>query len=234
MIPLKDDNPTRHFPVVTLALIVVNAIVFAYQLLLPEAQGRRLVESFGAIPADILGLEPRGAGLPSAPVTLLSSMFLHGSILHLGGNMLYLWIFGNNIEDRLGALRFVGFYLVSGLGAHALHIATSRASVVPTIGASGAIAGVLGAYLLLYPRARVLVLVPLGFFTRLVWIPAVIVLSFWILLQFLNGLPSLGGADLGGVAWFAHVGGFIVGLVLALPLLAGTRRAPRGRASQWG
>ncbi|MFN0150960.1 MAG: rhomboid family intramembrane serine protease [bacterium] len=237
MIPLKDDNPTRHFPLVTVVLIAINVAIYIVQFLLPEEAGRELVERFGAIPADILGTatgDPRGDRIRSAGVlTLFSSMFLHGSPLHLAGNMLYLWIFGNNIEDRLGRFRFPIFYLLAGLGAHAGHIATSMRSVVPTIGASGAIAGVLGAYVLLYPKARVLVLLPLGFFSRTFWVPSVIVLGVWFLMQFLNGLPALGGADRGGVAWFAHIGGFVAGMILIWPFLAGTAQPARARRRDW-
>jgi len=233
MIPLKDDNPTRHFPVVTVALIAINVAIYVVQFLMPQEAGRALVERFGAIPADILG-DPRGGRVASAgPVTLLSSMFLHGSPLHVAGNMLYLWIFGNNIEDRVGRVRFPAFYLLCGLGAHAAHIATSMHSVVPTIGASGAIAGVLGAYVLLYPKARVLVLLPLGFFSRTFWIPSVVVLGFWFVVQFLNGLPSLGGGDLGGVAWFAHIGGFVAGMILIWPFLIGTEPPRRAWRPSW-
>lgn len=226
MIPLKDDNPTRTPAVVTILLIAINAAVFAFQAALPSDAGARFVADFGAFPARLLQ-DPFGAsrGLPPA-ATLISSMFLHGSLLHIGGNMLYLWIFGNNIEDRLGHARFLVFYLLSGLGAHAAQIATSPDSLIPVIGASGAIAGVLGAYLILYPRARVLVLVPLGFFIRTFWVPAIVVLGLWFALQFLGGLPSLGRGG-GGVAWFAHIGGFLTGILLLGPFLLGTgRRRP--------
>jgi membrane associated rhomboid family serine protease len=235
MIPLKDDNPTRHFPIVTVVLIVINVAVYVFQFLLSQEAGQLLVFRYGAIPADLLGnrsSEPLG---PPPPVTLLTSMFLHGSPLHVGGNMLYLWIFGNNIEDRMGRIRFLLFYLLCGLGAHAGHILTAPNSVIPTIGASGAIAGVLGAYLLLYPHARVLTLVPLGFFTRLIWVPAIFVLGLWIVVQILNGLPSLGGEAAAGIAWFAHIGGFLAGMVLIWPFLVGREAPPARRewAERW-
>jgi membrane associated rhomboid family serine protease len=228
MIPLKDDNPTRRFPIVTVILIAINSVVFAYQLVLPHPVGARLVADLGAIPKEVLS-HPFGGGVGApAALTLFTSMFLHGSVLHLVGNMLYLWIFGNNIEDTMGRGRFVLFYLLSGLGAHAAHNATSAGSDVPTIGASGAIAGILGAYMVLYPGARVLTVIPLGFFTRFIWIPAVFVLGFWFVIQFLNGLPAL-GAQGGGVAWFAHIGGFVAGLLLVMPFAGGRRRrAPWG------
>ncbi len=227
MFPLKDDNPTRTFPIFTVLLIAANTAIFLYQMSLSEPLGRRLVMSLGAVPADVLGHPFGGDGEPAAAVTLFTSMFLHGSILHLLGNMLYLWIFGNNIEDSMGHARFLVFYTICGLGAHAGHIATSMASTVPTIGASGAIAGVLGGYALLYPHARVLVIIPFGFFTRLVWVPAIFVLGLWFVIQFLNGLPALGGGG-GGVAWFAHIGGFIAGLVLIKAFARRRRRAPWG------
>ncbi len=229
MIPLKDDNPTRRTSIVTILLIAINVVVFVYQMILPPPLGERLVADLGAIPEEVLR-HPfgGGAGTP-AVVTLLTSMFLHGSILHLVGNMLYLWIFGNNIEDSMGRGRFVVFYLLCGFGAHAAHIAVSAGSNVPTIGASGAIAGILGAYMLLYPGARVLTIIPLGFFTRFIWVPAIFVLGFWFVIQFLNGLPALGGQDGGGIAWFAHIGGFVTGL-LFIKLFAGRQR----RRAPWG
>ena len=233
MIPLKDDNPTRRFPIVTVVLIVINVAIYVMQFLLPREAGELLVFRYGAIPADVLGnrsAEPLG---PPAPVTLITSMFLHGSPLHVGGNMLYLWIFGNNIEDRVGPFRFLVFYLLCGFGAHAAHIFTAPNSVIPTIGASGAIAGVLGAYILLYPHARVLTLVPLGFFTRMIWVPAVFVLGLWIVVQILNGLPSLGGEAAAGIAWFAHIGGFLAGMLFIWPFLVGREAPPARREGAW-
>ena len=150
--------------------------------------------------------------VPSA-LTVLTSMFLHAGLMHLGGNMLYLWIFGNNIEDVMGHGRFILFYLLCGVAAVFGHAFTAPDSTVPMIGASGAISGVLGAYLLLFPRARVLVLIPLGFLTRVMPVPAIVVLGFWIVMQIINGAFSWGGLG-GGVAWFAHIGGFAVGLAL--------------------
>jgi membrane associated rhomboid family serine protease len=228
MFPLKDDNPTRTFPFFTVLLIGANTAVFLYQLSLPEGLGEQLVMRLGAIPAHVVSQPFGGGGEPAAALTLLTSMFLHGSILHLVGNMLYLWIFGNNIEDSMGHVRFLVFYVLSGMGAHAGHIATSMGSTVPTIGASGAIAGILGAYLLLYPHARVLVIIPIGFFSRLIWVPAIVVLGLWFVLQFLNGLPSLAGENIGGVAWFAHIGVFTFGLVFARLFVRNPRRSPWG------
>jgi membrane associated rhomboid family serine protease len=214
MIPLKDDNPTSSAPVLTVALIAINALVFFYQLSLDPRGGQLLVYQFGAIPSVVFGsnsLPPDIAAIPPV-LSLFTSMFLHGGWLHLIGNMWYLWIFGDNIEDALGRARFVFFYLLTGLIAALCHALISINSEIPTIGASGAISGVLGAYLILYPKARVLVLIPLGFFTRLMYIPAMFVLGFWFLLQIFYGGMTAGSG--GGVAWWAHIGGFVAGMLL--------------------
>jgi len=213
MIPLHDDNPTTLAPVVTIALIAACVVAFLVQLGSGEGN-QRLVFSLGVIPATLLGHARLSPDLYLVPpvVTLFSSMFLHGGWLHLGGNMLYLWIFGNNVEDSMGHVRFLVFYLLCGLGAALAQALPAPTSTVPMIGASGAISGVLGAYLLLYPRARVLVVVPLGFFTRLVRLPALWVLGFWFAMQLLSEvLAPAGGA---GVAFRAHLGGFLCGMAL--------------------
>ncbi|MEO5656262.1 MAG: rhomboid family intramembrane serine protease [Nitrospiria bacterium] len=210
MIPLRDENPTTITPVVTMGLIAANVLVFLYQMSL-GGSGEELVYTFGAVPLALFGGESLSP-LP-ATLTLMTSMFLHGGFMHVGGNMLYLWIFGNNIEDVMGHGRFIVFYLICGVAAAYAHALSAPSSAVPMIGASGAISGVLGAYLLLFPRAQILTLIPLGFFTRLVHIPAMVVLGFWIVIQFLNGTLSVGQAG-GGVAWFAHVGGFVAGMAL--------------------
>ena len=210
MIPLRDDNPTTITPVVTVGLIVANVLVFAYQMSLGRA-GEAFVYTFGAVPSALFGGESPSPLPPT--MTLFTAMFVHGGLMHVGGNMLYLWIFGNNIEDAMGHGRFVVFYALCGVAAAYAHALTAPASGVPMIGASGAISGVLGAYLLLFPRARVLTLIPLGFYTRLVSVPAGFVLGFWIVIQVLNGSLSLGRGG-GGVAWFAHVGGFLAGMAL--------------------
>jgi membrane associated rhomboid family serine protease len=216
MIPLHDDNPTEINPIVTIALIVVCSLVFLYQASLPDRVGEAFVFSYGAIPAVIFGHEEsplEGAvGFP-VTLTLLTSMFLHGGWMHLIGNMLYLWIFGNNIEDVMGHVKFIIFYVVCGILAAISHALTDPSSAVPMVGASGAISGVLGAYLLLFPRAQVLVLIPLGLFTRTMYVPAGFVLGFWFVLQLLSGGMSLGRGG-GGVAFFAHVGGFVAGMAL--------------------
>ena len=216
MIPFKDDNPIERFPLVTVAIIVVNALVYIYQLAL-GADGQQFVMQMGLIPNEITRMvdNPPYALVP-LPFTAISAMFMHGGIMHLGGNMLYLWIFGDNVEDAMGRLRFFIFYLTCGLAASALHIAIDPSSEMPMIGASGAIAGVLGAYWILFPRARVDTLV----FVFIMPVPAGLVLGLWFALQVLN--VGLGG----GVAWFAHIGGFLAGIAL---ILAARRRRPLGR-----
>ncbi|MEE8348613.1 MAG: rhomboid family intramembrane serine protease [Acidobacteriota bacterium] len=215
MIPLRDDNPTEIFPLVTVGLILVNILVFIHQISLGPSEGSLFVYQFGAIPAVIFGHQVLPSELVAIPATfsILTSMFLHGGIMHLGGNMLYLWIFGNNIEDAMGHGRFVVFYLLTGLVASMAHFLTDVTSEIPTIGASGAISGILGAYLLLYPRARVQVLIPLGIFWPVMKIPAGFVLGFYFVLQLFQGTASWGQGG-GGVAWFAHIGGFLAGLIL--------------------
>jgi len=217
VIPLHDDNPTRIRPVVTVGLIAACVVVFLWQVSLGEAGYRRAVYALGFVPAVLFGEAALPPGLAVVPpvMTLLTSMFLHGGLWHLAGNMLYLWIFGNNVEDAMGHGRFVAFYLVSGLAAALAQALADPGSTVPMIGASGAVSGVLGAYLLLYPHARVLVLIPLGFFSQLVRVPAVWVLGLWFLIQIVSSLAAEPGR--GGVAWYAHIGGFVAGMVL-IPL----------------
>ncbi len=225
MIPLRDANPTRRFPIVTLLLIAVSTIVFAYELGIAQTGGDaalgRFIREWGAVPADVAEAIASGDLASRAFVGVLGSIFLHGGWLHLIGNMLYLWIFGNNIEDRFGRIRFILFYLAGGVVAAIAQVAIDPASQVPIVGASGAIAAILGAYLVLYPRARVLSLVFLGFFYQLIQIRAVIVLGFWFVLQLVSGVTSLGVTDAqGGVAFFAHIGGFVVGVVVGLAVRA--------------
>jgi membrane associated rhomboid family serine protease len=210
MIPYKDDNPTRTTPFATLIIIALNVAVFVMQLL-SSKDGQQLVYSYGAIPREILSYHS-GRPIP-APFTIFTSMFMHGGLMHIGGNMLYFWIFGNNIEDRLGHLRFVLFYLFCGVVAAFAHVLASPGSEIPMIGASGAISGVLGAYLLLFPSARVHTIVFFGFFIQVIRIPALIVIGFWAIIQLVSGLITQGVLHQGGTAWFAHVGGFLAGLV---------------------
>ena len=217
MIPLKDNIPSSRTPVITIGLIVINVLVYLNQLTLPPRAAVRFVYLYGLIPLEISS----GDLMVPHPVplygTILTSMFVHGGLFHLAGNMLYLWIFGDNVEDSLGRVRYLLFYLLSGVGAAAAQILSDPHSKIPMVGASGAISGVLGAYLLLYPHARVVTLVFFGWFVRVIEIRALIVLGFWIVVQLVSGLLTW-GAQVGGVAWFAHVGGFVAGLVMVLPL----------------
>ncbi|HDZ62352.1 MAG TPA: rhomboid family intramembrane serine protease [Nitrospirae bacterium] len=213
MIPYKSDNPVSIFPFVTVGLIVVNVFVFILQMTAP-IDPEEIVFAYGAIPHFLLTFNSVQPLHPS--LTVFTSMFMHGSVLHLGGNMLYLWIFGNNIEDQLGHFRFLMFYLLCGLAAVYSHALSDPYSMVPMIGASGAVSGILGAYLLLFPRARIHTLVFLLFFVQVVRLPALFVIGFWILIQILNGMMSQGAAEHGGIAWFAHIGGFISGIVLIM------------------
>lgn len=209
MIPIRDEIPTRRVPIVNYALIALNILVFIFQSML-GSQEAALVYEFALIPVQLTN------GVSLGDVTdILTSMFMHAGLAHIGGNMLYLWIFGDNIEDRMGRSRYLIFYLTGGLVASLTHIITNPYSQIPTVGASGAIAAVLGAYLVLYPQSRVLTLVPLGFFIRMTMLPAVVVLGLWFVLQFFSGVMSLGGPDVGGVAFWAHIGGFVAGVVLA-------------------
>ena len=217
MIPLKDNIPSSRTPLITIGLIVINVLVYLNQLTLPPRAAVRFVYLYGLIPVEISQwqlLVPHPVPLYG---TILTSMFVHGGLFHLAGNMLYLWIFGDNVEDRLGRFRFLLFYLLSGVGAAAAQILSDPHSKIPMVGASGAISGVLGAYLLLYPHARVVTLVFFGWLVRVIEIRALIVLGFWIVVQLVSGLLTW-GAQVGGVAWFAHVGGFVAGLVMVIPL----------------
>lgn len=213
MIPLKDDIPTRRFPIVTVSIITMNVLFFLYQLSW-GAEGETLIYIFGSRP---LLLTKTFFSQPIAfhpiYVTLITSMFMHAGFFHIMGNMLYLWIFGNNIEDSMGRFRFLIFYLLSGITAALAHIFISPSSDIPMVGASGAVSGVLGAYLILYPYAKVKTLITFGFFWQIVQVPALIVLGFWIILQMLNGFVTFSGRFEGGVAWFAHIGGFFFGLL---------------------
>jgi membrane associated rhomboid family serine protease len=210
LIPYRDDNPTSTFPLVTIGLIALNIAIYLWEMFSP-AGGQQIVRFYGAIPHNLLTFEKTQPLHPVA--TVFSSMFLHGGLFHLGGNMLYLWIFGNNIEDRLGHVRFLAFYLLSGIVAAYAHTISEPNSVIPMIGASGAVSGVLGAYLLLFPRARVHVLVFFIYFVQVIKVPALIVIGFWAIIQFGSGIITKGVASQGGVAWFAHIGGFLFGLI---------------------
>ncbi len=230
MIPLRDENPTQHPPVATVAIIVLCVLVWIFgQGMGSQMALARSLCAFGLIPGKLLGLAPPGTRVQvgqglycilsshGGAITLLSHMFMHGGWFHLLGNMWFLWVFGDNVEDALGTGRFVVFYLICGLAAAALQIATHPASVLPMVGASGAIGGVMGGYARFYPHARVHVLIFLGFFVTTVSLPAIFMLVYWFVLQLLGALPSLAAAG-GGVAFWAHIGGFASGYLLAAPL----------------
>lgn len=224
MIPLRDINPTRRFPIVTLSLIGINVLIFLYELSIGDSALFDLITSAGVIPYQVT----HNLG-PDVARDLITSMFLHGGWMHLLSNMLYLWIFGNNVEDVLGHIRFSAFYLLCGILASLAQVIVGPNAQVPTIGASGAIAGVLGAYILLFPHARVQSLVFFFYFIRFVEIPAIVVLGFWFVLQFFNGLASLSVPQMGGVAYFAHIGGFVAGLLLVLVFRSNRRQGPPPR-----
>lgn len=233
MFPLRDENPSHGSPFVTVVLIIVNLLVFFYQVSLGPAV-EQFVYQFATLPIEVTtnrNLE-FSQGLPPY-LSLLSSMFLHGGWMHLIGNVWFLWVFGDNIEDFLGHVGFLFFYLVTGIAAGLAHVWLNADSAIPTLGASGAISGVLGAYLILHPMIRIRTLVTLGFFWRIMRVPAVFFLGIWFLLQFLGGFQ----AD-SGVAYGAHVGGFVAGVVLILIMSRGKRPAVRatyesGRSARW-
>ena len=219
MIPLRDIIPSRTTPVVTIALITINVLVFLYELSLGRA-----VDAFtlywGLVPAAF------------SWVTVLTSMFLHGGFLHVAGNMLYLWIFGDNVEDRMGHGRFLVFYLLCGVAAALAQTITAPDSVIPMVGASGAIAGVMGAYFVLYPKSRIVTLIPIFFFFQVIEVPAILFLGIWFLMQFLSGLGSIvsvASGSTGGVAFWAHVAGFVAGLSGVVVF----RRPERQRVEWW-
>jgi membrane associated rhomboid family serine protease len=229
MFPLRDDVPSRRFPLVTLGLVVMNVVIFLFEAGL-GADASVLIATFGVIPAQ---LTTRWQN-PLVLSTLFTSQYLHGGWAHLIGNMWYLFIFGDNVEDRMGRVRYFIFYSLCGVIAALLQVAAAPRSTIPMIGASGAIAGVLGAYLLLYPRARVSTLVPFFFFIRIVWLPAIVVLGGWFLVQLLNGLAMLNvQMQTGGVAFWAHVGGFVAGMVL-MPIFRQRNYSPPSRSGGYG
>jgi membrane associated rhomboid family serine protease len=214
IIPLKDDNPTFRRPVVTMAVIALNVLIFLYQLTLTERGEIIFLHHFGLVPAWISGT---GSMLPppdwfARELTFITYMFLHGGFFHLGFNMWFLWIFGNNIEDALGPLRFTLFYLAGGVFACLSQVLINSSAQIPVVGASGAIAAVLGAYLVLYPAKKVSVLLWIIIFVRVIEVPAVIVLGTWFILQVIWSLGEAAGGGGGGVAWMAHIGGFVFGL----------------------
>lgn len=230
MLPFRDDVQARRFPLVTIAVIFSNLAVFFYELSVPSPLLEELIFRYGVIPARLgqVTADPV-ATLGLFGVNLFTSMFLHGGWFHLLGNVWYLWIFGDNVEDRMGRFRFLLFYLLCGLIAGAIHTFFNLSSTIPSIGASGAIAGVLGAYLVSFPFARVLTLVPLFLFWPIIELPAILVLGSWFLIQLLNGTAAVAVSSqtAGGVAWWAHIGGFLAGMMLLTAFLPGRRTRPR-------
>lgn len=224
MIPIRDQLPTRNIPFINYLLIAANIVVFIFQWLAGPYE-EALIYQFALIPSSFV------SNLTLGDVTdIFTSMFMHAGFAHIGGNMLYLWIFGDNVEDSMGPGKYLFFYLIGGIVASLTHILINPDSQIPTVGASGAIAAVLGAYLVLYPQSKVLTIIPLGFFIRLTLLPASIVLILWFVLQFFSGLLSFGGPDVGGVAFWAHIGGFISGLILG-KVFSGKRR--KQNTVQW-
>jgi len=217
MIPLRDANPSHSFPFVTVGLIAANTLIFFYEMGLGPALNRFIL-SYGFVPAVYFHLSHNEPwNLPARFLPMVTSMFLHGGLMHLIGNMWTLWIFGDNVEERLGRGRYLLYYLVCGLAACYLHYLTGPRSGVPVVGASGAIAGVMGGYFVLFPRARIVTLVPIFIFLQIMTLPAVFFLAFWFFIQLLNGTVASAASFGGGVAWWAHVGGFIAGALMTLP-----------------
>ncbi len=227
MIPVRDTIRARNPPIATWLLILANGVIFLFELMLPPPALEQFFHLFGIVPARFA--HPAWAAWVGFPIDdywpFLTSMFLHGGWMHIIGNMWTLWIFGDNVEDRMGPVRFVIFYLLAGLAAGVVHLLTNPDSTLPTVGASGAIAGVMGAYLFLFPHSRVIVLLPVFFFPLFFELPAVTYLGFWALSQMFSGALSLAEpGDVGGVAWWAHVGGFVTGIALQFAFVR------RGRA----
>lgn len=252
MIPLRDNIPSQSPPFINYLMIGICAIVFLFQLSEQRAEKAEMVEKYGMIPkrvrhpgqpVEVIDAElvksPRGTiekretkrlAVPSpvpAWMTLLTCCFLHGGWMHFLGNMWFLYIFGDNVEDRFGHIGYLILYLAWGVAASLTHLLTNAESTIPTIGASGAIAGVMGAYLWLFPHGRVMTLIPLGFFTRIVELPSILFLGIWFLMQLLSGTMSVGGVETSGVAWWAHIGGFAAGFVCALVLARWSGGSPR-------
>jgi membrane associated rhomboid family serine protease len=227
MIPLRDTIPHEKVPLITAGIIIANVLAFIYEVSLQPDEREVLFYLFGLVPARYTNAQwAEWVGLSGSPLPFLTGMFLHGGWLHLIGNMWFMWIFGDNVEDRMGHFRFLLFYIVCGLGAALIHLWVNYESQIPTIGASGAIAGVLGAYFVMFPRSRIVALVPIFIFIQLIELPAFIFLGLWFLMQFLNA-TQVSGMNVGGIAFWAHVGGFVVGLLAHRFFLR--RRLRRGR-----
>jgi membrane associated rhomboid family serine protease len=230
MLPIADINPTRRFPIVTVGIIAVNVLVFLWQTTLGEQGLQEAFVTLSVVPANITRL---GWLHPESLLDVFRSMFFHGSIAHIGGNMLYLWIFGDNIEDRFGILLYLITYLVCGFGAAYAQVLIDPESQIPLVGASGAIAGVLGAYAVLFPNVRVRGLIMLGRFASMQEMPALLVLGFWFVIQLISGVGSLTESSAGGgVAFFAHIGGFVVGAIIAFILNRVIPQPPRSERAQ--
>lgn len=220
MFPIRDENPTQTIPWVTNFLLGMNLLIFGYELSLSTDQLELLFRTWGFVPAEF------GTGTWSGSLMrMISSMFLHGGILHVGGNMLFLWVFGDNIEDELGHGSFFLFYLFTGIASVLGQYGMAPDSQIPMVGASGAISGIMGAYFLLYPGTPVLTIVILFIFVRMIYLPAWIFLGYWFLIQFLSGTMAIGAQSMGGVAWFAHIGGFVAGI--AWVVFSGVLSRPR-------
>jgi membrane associated rhomboid family serine protease len=219
MIPLKDINPTRTFPFVNIALIIANLVVFCYQVTLPAHAQKLFVLANAAIPARIPAFLAGHTSAQIALTPLFTSMFLHGTFMHLAGNMLFLYIFGDNIEEVFGHVGYLFFYVFCGLASGLIHVLFNWHSAIPALGASGAISGVMGAYAVYFPRNQILTF----FFIFLLPIPAIFILGYWFVLQFLAGVSGLGMAQAGGVAWWAHIGGFLIGMLVALLVKPGRK-----------
>lgn len=227
MIPLKDDNPTNSTPIITYIIIGICVVVFLLEISSPNYSSGALFYSWGVIPASLVHNLQVPEEIYRVPpmATLITSMFMHGGFMHLIGNMLYMWIFADNIEDELGKTKFIIFYILSGIAAALTQVYMNTESTVPMVGASGAIGGVLGAYIVNHPRAKVLVLIPLGFFTQIIKVPAIFVLGIWFILQFVSSAFSSSSG--GGVAYGAHIGGFIFGAIAILFFNRGVKRSIR-------
>ncbi|MBL6758640.1 MAG: rhomboid family intramembrane serine protease [Pelagibacteraceae bacterium] len=230
MIPLKDDNPTNSTPIITYVIIGICVIVFLLEISSPNYTSGALFYSWGVIPASLVHNLQVPEEIYRVPpmATLITSMFMHGGFMHLIGNMLYMWIFADNIEDELGKTKFIIFYILSGIAAALTQVYMNTESTVPMVGASGAIGGVLGAYIVNHPRAKVLVLIPLGFFTQIIKVPAIFVLGIWFILQFVSSAFSSSSG--GGVAYGAHIGGFIFGAIAILFFNRGVKRSIRKKS----
>lgn len=220
LLPLYDENPTNSFPLFNFFLIAVNVLIFFWEISIGPQALQQVIANYGFVPKNLTDAVTAGRLMDPAYITIFTSMFLHGGFVHIFGNMLYLWIFGNNVEDRFGHIRYLLFYIFAGIAGVLGQTLIDPYSTIPGIGASGAIAGVLGGYLLMFPKARVVTIIPIFFFLQLIRLPAVIVLGFWIFVQFISGVASITQApqQVGGVAWFAHIGGFLGGVLLTLLL----------------